>query len=347
MADEPTETPFEAFETHEVDGAQTSTAEGSQGQETLAPVEAADPDLVAVDEGETNGEAPDAPAPDGDEPVEAAADEPDGADDGADEPVADEPDEGTPKRKNQVSAKERIGALVKERSQAQRDATAATAEAATEKARADALEARIAALETPAEPAAQAAGLAEGEPNQDDYAYGELDPLYISDLTDYRVDQKFAAREEAADKIRQTEAADAQAQKLRDSYDTKVTAGINTYDDFDEVVVKGSDAGDYPLSEETAMMVLESDVGHHLIYKIAGDLDLAKSLAQSSPVEQARVIGRLEAQFSSDGNDISSNLKPTGAPTPPNTRKRGRPAETVDAQSDFAAFEAQHNKAVG
>ena len=354
MAGDPTEndTPFADFQVHEVDGAQVSATEGSQGVETNAKEPEADPnepEIVDADEGEVTGDdtGSDTGADDeSDDPADTGDDgddgeDADGTDDGADEPA--------PKKKpNKVSAKDRIAGLVKERSQAQRDASAETA-------RADAAEARIAELEagTPAPDATPDATPApandEGKPKVGDFAYGELDTEYQEALTNWMVDTKLAARETAADEIRQQDAAEKAAQKVRDDYDTIVSAGIDAYDDFDEVVVKASDAGKYPMSEDTAMLVLGSEVGHHLIHKIATDLDFAQELAQKSPLEQARAIGKLEAQFPSSGDDTQEipNVT-TGAPTPPKTRKRGSGARTVDASSkNFADFEAQHQKANG
>lgn len=88
-------------------------------------------------------------------------------------------------------------------------------------------------------------------------------------------------------------------------------------------------------------MILDSDVGEHVAYRIANDTDLANKLANMQGAKLAREIGRLEAQYSSDDAKPKKPKAPK-APAPPTKRARGAGGrfETPPETSDFAAFEA-------
>ncbi len=80
---------------------------------------------------------------------------------------------------------------------------------------------------------------------------------------------------------------------------------------------------------------------------IANDLDLAKKIAQSSPIDQAREFGRIEAQFATSGGTTPKANKVTKAAQPPTKRRGGSGVTKVDpANESFPVFEARMNKAL-
>ncbi len=354
--------PFEGFQTHEVDGKSLSTSEGSQQPDTQE--ESGDGNSTDTSEGSTDesgddgssqeldgsgvgdGEDTDADADDdhsegeGD-PGESEA-EGEAADSG-DDNEGEEGDSGGKSRKerNRQSAEKRIA---RSRVKAEQRANAA-------EARADALELRLARIEKGL-PANDDGGSEEStdqgsdlkKPNPTDFDYGELDPAYVEALTDYRVDLRLEKQRETQDEQRQTEAASEQQAELQVKFEDKVSDGVDAYEDFDEVVVQAADNGEYPLTEEMAIMGLDSPVGHHVLYEIATDLPLAKKLAKLTPLQQAREFGRLEAQYTDDsGKKPKPNKTPQATP-PPSGRKGAKGPKKINAASDnFADFEKMAN----
>jgi len=93
------------------------------------------------------------------------------------------------------------------------------------------------------------------------------------------------------------------------------------------------------------MMALKSPVGHHVVYKIASNLKLAKRLAKLGPQEQARAFGRLEAQFSSKKDASRKKNKTPKTPPPPKKRRGGSGVSNRNtAKESFADFEKMANK---
>lgn len=173
------------------------------------------------------------------------------------------------------------------------------------------------------------------------YPYGELDSQYQEDLADYRVDKKLAERDQKRDKKEKDATAQSEAKEWQDKYSNKIDEGKKAYADFEDVVVKGADNEDYPLTPETAMMVLDSPVGHHVAYKIATSPKLAKKMAQMSLVDQAKQFGRLEARFSTK---TPKNPKPPGTPPPPSKKKGRSGTKQFDVKTgSFEEFEKEVN----
>lgn len=263
----------------------------------------------------------------------------DDPDDFEDEDEEDEP-EPAPKKKKQT-AEQRIAQFRKNQGKADRRAT--TAETLLEQANS-----RIAELEgnltsgndNGSADADDDFGLTRPDPK--DFKYGEMDNAYQEAIGDYRVDRKLAQRDAKNESSRQEVAAQETAQALMETYDARVVDGITAYEDFEKVVVDAADSGKFPLGETVGMLALNSKVGHHVLYKIAGDLTLAKKLDAMTPAEAGREFGRLEAQF--DTRTPKKSKKKRTNTTPPASRRRGGKAgsgRTKGNTKDFRAFEAQ------
>jgi hypothetical protein len=110
---------------------------------------------------------------------------------------------------------------------------------AAERARADAAERRLAALEheraRPAAPdakpaASSAAAAPDGKPDPETFPYGTSDPAYLEALTDWKVGQQFATARRQADEH-------AQAQRVVATFQTRAEVLRAKYPDFDQVAL--------------------------------------------------------------------------------------------------------------
>lgn len=188
-------------------------------------------------------------------------------------------------------------------------------------------------------------GDAAAMPKPDDFTYGEADPEYIKALTTHLVKEGVAEVRKTDETTRQEEAARQEGVELQTSYDAKIELGVAAYEDFEEVVVEAAEEGKYPLSQDLALLAIDSDVGHHVLYQIATDLPLAKKIAQMTPVQQAREFGRIEAQHAPGGSAPPKKPnKVPKAPKPPTERKGGKGAKNFNAaEASFEDFEKQVN----
>jgi hypothetical protein len=120
--------------------------------------------------------------------------------------------------------------------------------------------------------------------------------------------------------------------------------------DFVEKVFGGIDT--YPMSQETAEVVLESPVGDEIAYHLATHIDEAWKLYQMPSLQQARYLGMLEARFSAAGSaapagssaeEIPAKLPQAPAPVLPARGAGGKFTAGADTD-DFAAFERRMNQ---
>lgn len=318
MADgkETQEDPTANFVVHDTTAQPPATSESSM-QDEPAPEPEPEPetdDEEIVDDDDADDGSDGAGAEDAEDDD---ADDEDGSDEGGDD------DEERPKKRK--TAKARIAELTKARREAERKEAAQAEENAELRARLDALEKKLTGDDDDGNTDGKGDSNAdddEGRPDPNKFKYGELDPEFQEALLDWKVDKRLNKEKAEREKAQKSEAAEQQAQEIRESYDQKIDIGIAEYDDFEDVVVKAADEGKFPLTQETAMMVLESDVGHHVIYQIASDNDLAKKLAGMTPQQQAREFGRLEAQYTSK-DAPKPKKKASAAPVPPSRAVKG------------------------
>lgn len=261
------------------------------------------------------------------------------------------------------SADQRIGQAVAKQRATERELATEREERARERG---AFEARLAALEnrpltTDGKPVKQ---VDKDAPSPKDYEFGELDAAYIRDLAVHETRKAIAD-----DRTKQT-AAELTAQQRREAQEfqakaqTFEAAGLEKFDDFNEVVVEGARNGDWPLTKTFGDLMFESDFGPDIAYYLATHVEEAKKIMGKAPPAQAAAFGRLEATFSStssdatqQNNDQQPNVQgqrtngqqaqrsaagsTTRVPPPPEHQARGAGGKTkVGADTtDFAAFE--------
>lgn len=224
------------------------------------------------------------------------------------------------------------------------------------------LEAQIAAGQQAPQEAAEELVVPE-RPNPDTFDYGESDPKYIEALYDYKLDLRDHDRKKAEAEARKEQGQQQQQQQMVQAIQSKAaeaeTAGREKYEDFDAKVNAASAArGGQPLPPIVSVGVAVSPVGADLIYRLATDADvtakleglakqpaaLAMALGElegeyvedttdadldpSDSMDQMRMVGRMRARMSGKTPKAPTEVRPTGAPTPPKKRAKGGAGKT-------------------
>ena len=176
------------------------------------------------------------------------------------------------------------------------------------------------------------------KPSADDF---ETHEEFIEALSDWKVEQKLQARENAS-KERQIKL---EKESKLTSFQEKVSDFSETVEDFNEVI---EDVDDIVMSVAVQECLLESENGPELMYRLAKDPVEYKRICALSPVAAARAIGRFEAKFQkSEPSEVKpkEKIKTSNAPKPPKTlgsRASGGTKKTIyDSDISQREFEKQ------
>ena len=148
---------------------------------------------------------------------------------------------------------------------------------------------------------------------------------YVAALTDWKVEQKFRAREQAEAKAK----ADAEAAKQAAALAEKGNAGRAKYDDFDDVV------SDTPMTLAIKDFLLESEVAADVAYALASNRPELERISKLSPVAQIRALAALEAKFA----PAPEAPKPKATKAPDPIRPVGTAAAPVTAFKADMSYE--------
>lgn len=184
-----------------------------------------------------------------------------------------------------------------------------TAKARAAERRAEILERELEARQRQPEPAKQEPDAPQGKPTIDQFqSYDE----YVEALTDWKTDQKLAAREQAAEAKKTQSTQQAEHQALYERHQQQVTDGRGKYSDFDEKVM---DNPDLPITPSMVKALAESDAGADIAYYLADHLEEAADIASMSPTRQAIALGRIEAKLASKppAKTVSAAPAPVGS----------------------------------
>jgi hypothetical protein len=151
---------------------------------------------------------------------------------------------------------------------------------------------------------------------------------YVEALTDWKSDR---AVEKALAKVNETieersakQTATQQEEARSTNWQTRQEAIKKVITDYDDVVAES----DVPIAPHVGELLLESDHGPAIAYKLAKDPSIAEKLNKMSPTAAAKEIGKMEMAFDSD---IAAKTEPgetTSAPAAP-----APPAATLKAVS--------------
>lgn len=200
-------------------------------------------------------------------------------------PVAEDEDGLTPDEKarftEQISKK--IGAKHRLMKEAEEFGRNQYLERLAAEKRADELERKVNELETKSRPAPEAE---KAQPKPEDFT---TVAEYTDALTDWKVDKKFAEREQqqAADKAR------AEAEAATKAFQTRLAAAIKEIPDYQEVI----DGSDAIAKHHILNYLIESDIGPTLQYHLAKNPDVLDRLNQLSPIKAIAELGKLETKL--------------------------------------------------
>lgn len=175
---------------------------------------------------------------------------------------------------------------------------------------------------------------------------------FLEALSDWKVDQQLASREQTQEQKVKQEAEQARTHEVMRSWDNQVKAVVTeaAYADFADVVLKGG--VQYP--DFIAQALYEDENGVKVAYQLAKEPALLKEIAVLSPAKAIAKIGRLSAKFDPIVEVVKETPqeKPTpkqsAAPTP--IRPSSTPTQTsVKAAEEMtnAEWMQKRNKATG
>jgi len=207
----------------------------------------------------------------------------------------------------------RINELVRKRHEAEREAAywRGVAQAASNKS----------TVETPAPAAAPA------KPTADQFkTYDE----YVEALTDWKSDRAVekalaTVNTKIEEKSTQQTAAQQEADRTK-NWQARQEATKAVLKDYDEVVGES----EIPIAPHVGDLLLDSDHGPALAYKLAKDPELAEKLNRMSEKQAAKEIGKMEAAFDIAAGSSNSQTQTTAAPAAqPNVSKAPTPPRPV------------------
>lgn len=138
---------------------------------------------------------------------------------------------------------------------------------------------------------------------------------YTDALTDWKVDKKFAEREQ-----QQADAkAKADAEAVTKAFQTRLAAAIKEIPDYQEVI----DGSDAIARHHILNYLIESDIGPKLQYHLAKNPDVLDRLNQLSPIKAIAELGKLETKLEkapeqkADTGKLSAIVSQAPAPITP------------------------------
>lgn len=321
-------------------------------RDTFLGVEKADPVVDTETDTLATDEDTDADAATTDEDPEAEESEDEGEDEDETESEEDEDeseDEPEPEDKpkgKKPSAQKRIDELTKNWRQEQREKQE--------------LLRRLEALETSARAPKESgtedikANLPQGAPTPDavnekgelKYPLGEFDPNFISDLMEFKVEQKTRELEQKRQAEHEAQQVAAAQEQLKADWAEKVAKAEEEIPDLREHLEDLVDVfQNIPpaYGEYLAATVMQCENGPKIMDYLSQNIGEAQKIVASGPAAATLAIGRLEARFSNPARSDAEekrNKKPSKAPAPPVQQTRGSKGSAAirEDTEDLAAF---------
>jgi hypothetical protein len=223
-------------------------------------------------------------------------------------------------RKQNPKLERRFSEITKQREEARK-------EAQREREAREALEQRLAALESRNQPQ-QAVNPVDEKPQpsqfSDAFEYAEA-------LAEYTADKRIAEMKQQEALAKQAE----QQQKVIQTWAKKVEAAKATLPDFDEIVASSQ----VVVNDDIRDAILESDVGPQILYHLADNDEIAQKIAGLSPKAALREIGKLEARFEAKPEpEKTAPIVKSKAPAPITPIRGGKNTPDVPLDSNGVFF---------
>lgn len=164
------------------------------------------------------------------------------------------------------------------------------------------------ATETKSEPP-PAATFDKPKPKLDDFEDVEG---FTEALTDWKLESKEFEKSQSA----KQEAAKKEADSLIEAWNTRVAKAKGEHADYERVMKAASGIDISPAHQR---IILESEHGAEIAYKLASDHAELKKFAGMSPLAAAKHLGKLEAALPSSATTAQTQKTSSRAPAPPRT----------------------------
>lgn len=277
------------------------------------------PELEAVNDTDTNVDAEEV-AKDGLEPTEDVEGEGDGE--------QSEPRKEKPKGKK--TAAERIAEITKEKHEARREAAEKDAEIA-----------RLKALISPPTEVQ-----ASKEPSPEDYEHGEFDPRYISDLVDYKTDQRVSAE------VKRYTEQQAQAAQMADaqSRHAKFVEACQADEDVGVSAFQLTQDTSAPVTKEMADVILHSDNGVRIAAYLNDNREELSRISALPAHMQAYELAKIERSTQPAKAEAATRPAITKAPDPTHAGSGRKVSATKEpskmTQAEYEAWAAKQQAAL-
>ena len=170
----------------------------------------------------------------------------------------------------------------------------------------------------------QQSSVQSGEPKPEQFKTYEE---YIDKLTDWKIDQREAKREETQAQRKQAEYQETHEATIRDS----LSKAAAKYDDFEEVVTNPN----LTITPVMTDAMGDSELGGEIAYYLGNNPKEAAEIAKLSNVKQVKAIDRLEAK-------LKEPPPVTKAPAPLQTVGKGRTQMEADPEKMSVAEYAEY-----
>ena len=158
--------------------------------------------------------------------------------------------------------------------------------------------------------------------------FADFDSLedYTEALTEWKIDKREFEKEQAAE-IREVKT---KQQEVVQSWHQKEADVKKEFRDYADVVNIENLQSAQPTSEARVFLA-ESEVGPKVLYTLLSNDELAKKFSEASPVQQVKMLTKIEMQVDdSSSNKVSnSTVKISKAPNPPKNLPSGKVVRTA------------------
>jgi hypothetical protein len=180
--------------------------------------------------------------------------------------------------------------------------------------------------------AAKKAIPATGKPKAEDF---KTEEEFLEALTDWKVDQRLAAREEQVAKTTSEAQEKETVNTVYQELDEKIDKGRSKYNDFDEVVL----AEDLNISDAMVEAIAFSDSAEDVLYYLGKHPDESEAIAKMPPIMAARELGKVEAKL-----NPTKPVRKTNAPPPITPVKVTGAIEKRPEDMTFSEYVAWRNR---
>lgn len=174
-----------------------------------------------------------------------------------------------------------------------------------------------------------------GKPDPAKYEFGQFDPAYVEDLTDW----KFEQREQAKVKAEADRKSKEQQSSLQKQQAEWLAKGSQEFEDFEEVFEN------VPGNPVVMAYLLRSDIGQKLAHHLGQNKAEAQRIAAMEPIEAVEALAELKFKLKTP--EQPEKRVATKAPPPPANvggRGGGKAFDPMDPATTYKEYERWANE---